>query len=234
MDAFKVVWNQFLKNVDKAPGWVPLLVAVLLWLQLSGVPEKIEIRGRTIPLSAEIIASVITFFLYKLGDAIDERVFKECRDGKTETKPRYKNAYKDESSDAQTELGVGENGLYALASTLTAAAEKAREVPFVYLFNEGAKFLRSLIVPLGIFGILCLLSRQFVGGVLLLMSSVIALTLYPWVKVEHIRRLYRSAALNAKKKQFAYKDTNGVRLYFWDGKYITVGLINSSTVESAN
>jgi hypothetical protein len=230
MEALNVFWKQVLKDFDKkAPGWFPLLFLVLLLLQLSGLPENIKIDGWTIPLSAEVIASVITFILYQLGDAIDELIFKETKDGKKVTKKFYKDQYAIESSAAQNALGVGESGLYGLASKLTAAAEKERKDIFVYLLNESAKFLRSLIVPFLLLSIYFVLSRNFVVGVLLFVLSVIVLYLYPWLKVRHIKQLYKQVAfVTEQKKYYDYKDINGVRLYFWDRKYIETSLVRSS------
>jgi hypothetical protein len=229
LNPLNVVWNQVLKDFDKAPGWIPLLVAVLLWLQLSGLPEKIEIGERTVQLSAEIIASVITFILYQLGDAIDERMFKVREDGERRTRSLYKEAYKSESSKAKRALRV-ESGLYGLASKLTEAAEKEREATFVYLFNEAAKFLRSLVVPFFLLGICSIFRHNFVVGVSLLVLSVMVLFLYPWLKVIHIRRLYKLVVVVTNNKRlYTYKDTNGVRLHFWDSKYIDASLVSSSS-----
>jgi hypothetical protein len=233
MEALKVVWGQFLKDVDKLPGWIPLLVSVLLGLQWFGLPEKIEFRGWTVPASTEIVAGAITFVLYHLGDAIDERVFKKWSGDKIITKPRYEDTYAPDRGKAQLALGVGESGMYALASQLIAAAEKERGTKLVYFYNEFAKFLRGLIVPLGILGIFCLFNRNIVVGVLLLVSSAVALTVYPWLKVLHIRLLYRSAAGLAAKKRFTSKETNGVKMYFWDGKYIIAALVGPPPGEPA-
>jgi hypothetical protein len=233
VNAIKVVVNQFLKGFDKAPGWFPLLVTVFLWLYWLDLPEKLQIRGRTVPLSAEVIASIITFIMYQLGDAIDDRVFKEQVDGKTRTRKRYKDAYTIESTAAQNALKVGESGLYALANKLTSAADEEREAIFIYVFNEVAKFLRSFILPFFIYGVLLIVWRRFDLGVLLILLSGFALGVYPWLKVEHIRRLYRLTALVAGNKKLEDMGAAGVRLFFWEGEFIDAGVASSQAVPTA-
>jgi hypothetical protein len=225
MAGVKVIWNQFLKDSEKAPGWIPLLAVVLLWLELCGLPKQIQVLDRSVSLSVEVLASVLTFLFYQLGDAIDEVVFKDQRDGKTSTKVQYKNEYSSESTEARDALHVNEEGLYALAAKVTKAAEKERKTIFINLFNEGAKFLRSLIVPFFALAVYYFLNQQAILGLTLLGSSVLALKCYPWLKVKHVKRLYASAALVGEK--IVKREGNEFELFFWDGKFIDAGITAS-------
>lgn len=223
LDGIKTSVGQLFKDFDKAPGWGYLLAAVFLWLHLFRLNDKIDLPAWiTIPIPVEVIAIVVTFVLYQLGDAIDEFVFKERVGDKRSTRPCFKAGYQVESGKAQEALGVGESGLYSLATNLAAAAEKERGKVLVYFSNEMAKFMRSLFFLLGLLGIFYLLIREFSVGVMFLVSAVIAFISYPWLKVLHVKRLYKLAEdLTQHSKRYNCKETNGVRLYFWNRKLVT-------------
>lgn len=63
MNALTAAWNQFLKDADKLPGWVPLFVVALFAVDSSASSE--------LPLSRELPAGVLTLLLYAVGDVLD-------------------------------------------------------------------------------------------------------------------------------------------------------------------
>jgi hypothetical protein len=90
MDALKAVWNQFLKDSDKLPGWVPLFVVMLVVVDWATPPDHISLWGRTVPLSREFLAAALTLLFYTVGDAIDEVGFKTGQEGVRGTRAIWK------------------------------------------------------------------------------------------------------------------------------------------------
>jgi hypothetical protein len=90
MDALKAVWNQFLKDTDKLPGWVPLFVVMLVVVDWATPPDHISLWGRTVPLSREFLAAALTLLFYTVGDSIDEVGFKTGQKGVRGTRAIWK------------------------------------------------------------------------------------------------------------------------------------------------
>ena len=223
MDAFKVVASQFFKDLEKSPGWIPLLVLILVVADVVHMPSSICVFG--VPVSRELLASLLTLILYLLGDAIDDLVFKKRDGDEVSTRERYKKKYRTELSTAAQELEVDSHGMYALALKLSKAAEKERESIWIHVPNEAAKFLRSLIVPLALLGFYCFFRCCWITGGILLLTSAAALFVYPYLKVRHIRRLYSSAiAIAGNKEKLDRRAADGVLLFFWDGKFVEAAL----------
>jgi hypothetical protein len=75
-DALKVFATQLTKNVEKQPGWVPLLVALYVAIALVGLPNRLSVFGKDLEISSVVIVTVLTFVFYQAGDALDKLVFK--------------------------------------------------------------------------------------------------------------------------------------------------------------
>jgi hypothetical protein len=221
MDALKTVWNQFLKDSDKLPGWVPLFVVMLVVVDRATPPDHISLWGRTLPLSREFLAAALTLLFYTVGDAIDEVVFKTGQEGARGTREIWKERYSEQLKAARDEMGAG-NGLYSVALKLVTAGEKHRGTrPGIHIPNEAAKCLRALILP---FTILAapFFARGRVALALTCLAVAAALLLtYPLLKVRHLRRLYVSASGLAQKEKLYHDEELGtMRLVFWDGNLV--------------
>src|SRR5690348_14424999 len=224
MDTLKVAWNQFLKNAEQTPGWAPLIVLVWGVLEWCGLPANVDVFHKNVPVSIELVAGVIAFALYWLGDALDQPIFKERSNGEIVTKKRFKNKYLKDSIQAQGNLNVGGHGLYSLATKLMKAAEKERGTVAINVLNESAKFLRSLMVPLLILSAYFFFRHDLALGVIAIAGSGLAYYCYPRLKAQHIRRLYAAAAAldrgTDKLKSVRLED---VSLIFWDGALVGAG-----------
>ncbi len=219
MEALKVVCTQLLKDCDKAPGWLPLLVCAYLMLGITGLPATVSLAGVTLPLSTEVLAGLVTLLFYQVGDAADEWVFKTGSGVERGTRPFYKQRYEKEQKRAQDSLGVT-TGLYGVAWKLTDAAEKDRRTVLVHSFNEAAKFMRSVAFPLVLLSVLSLVEGRQSWAVTLTGVGLIAFAAYPSLKVQHIRRLYSLASLLSHDVKYTYRDLDQVRLFFWEGTLV--------------
>jgi hypothetical protein len=223
MDALKTVWNQFLKDSDKLPGWVPLFVLMLIVVDWAKPPDHISPWGRTLPLSREFLAAALTLVLYTIGDAIDEVVFKTGPEGARKTRAVWKKRYTDESKAAGDALGVG-NGLYSVALKLVTAGEKHRGTRLgIHIPNEAAKCLRALILPLAILAVLFFAWGSVPLALTCLAAAAGLLLTYPLLKVWHLQRLYDSASGLAKEKPYHDEELGTMRLVFWDGNLVGAG-----------
>ncbi len=219
MDAPIIVVKQWLKNFDKSPGWFPLLVAITAALELAQVvPRDVTVAGRTVPMSTEIVAGVLTLLLYQIGDAIDELVFKTSTPEGPKTRSRYLARYCISQGDAQKLLGI-EDGVYDVSLGLANASEKIRTTLWIHFFNEWAKFLRALIVPLiGVAG-WCVGKGRFGWAVVALAGAGGLTWIYPLLKTTHIRRLYKTipTLMGAEYKRRNLAD---LRMFFWKGTLV--------------
>jgi hypothetical protein len=229
MEALKAVWSQLVKDFDKAPGWLPLLVCSYLMLALYGAPASVEIAGVTLPLSVELLAGLLTLIFYQFGDAVDEWIFKTGSGTARATRTRYRQRYLSEQRHAQERLGVTAAS-YGVAIKLVDAAEKDRPTIIVHLFNEAAKFLRGVALPLTLLAVLALSQHRAAVAVALAVAGLFAFAVYPFLKVQHIKRLYSLASLLTTDPRYAWKDLEQVRLFFWEGSLVASACRSAETV----
>jgi hypothetical protein len=239
MHPIKFAFDQLLKEFEKAPGWIPLYILTLIVAELIHLPEKVHFAGRNLPLSVEIVAGAITLLMYLLGDALDNVIFKSLvtKDGKKKiaTRPFFKKQYEKKLSTAADKLETDTSGMYALSLKLAAAAEKERKTLFIHLPNEGAKFLRSLIVPSAIAALYEFICAHYLmaAGFLVLCSA--SLMIYPELKVVHLRKLYSWVGdITADGEKYLRRPVAGIPLFFWDGKFVLAGLPPSKQIQEAS
>jgi len=118
-----------------------------------------------------------------------------------------------------------------LAVNLTRIAEKDRQTVLINLPNEIAQFLRSLVIPLLIFGGYCIFHRKFILGVIGIIGGGLAIVCCPQLKARHIRRLYASAAA-LEGSGLARVEVGSLTFLFWDGKFVEAA-IDSGESEGA-
>lgn len=217
MESFKELMKQFLKDIDKQPGWVLLLATTYAVIALYGLPEEISLLGRTIKLSNELAATLVTFVAYKIGDLLDEVVFNKRENG--QRKKRFESWITESRRNAQDALGVTD-GIYSVSMKLAVSAEKQRSVIWIHFFNETAKFMRGLAIPLLIFGALYLSNGRSLMGAILIVTAILMVPLYVSFKLIHISKLYNLAAMLKDSSSFAVQDLGHIRMFFWDGNLV--------------
>ncbi len=222
MDALKVVWNQFLKDSDKLPGWVPLFVVMLVAVDWATPPDHVSLWGRAFPLSQEFLAAALTLFLYTVGDAIDEIVFKTGPEGERSTREIWKKRYREQLKGASGKMGVG-NGVYKVALNLVTVGEKHLGRLAIHIPNEAAKCLRALILPFIILAGFFVASDRIALAVTYVVLAAVLLRTYPLLKVCHVRRLYVASSALAQKKHYHDEEIGTMRLVFWDGQLVGSG-----------
>ncbi|HEX9616536.1 MAG TPA: hypothetical protein VGA03_03920 [Anaerolineales bacterium] len=217
MDAFKTLVKQLTKNFEKLPGWVPLLVVVYAIAAI--LPEDSTVLGLSLKDHREILVSVTTLLAYQLGDAIDKAIYKsyvapllDRRFPKWVDRPR---------SNAREALGIQE-GVYRVAKSLAGAAGEY-EGTKIHLWNESAKFARSVALPLILIPLFPQ-SEQLPGSSLLPVAGLLFFIVYLVLKPLHIGLLYRKAvelAVANMDGRYAVHDLpTGIRLFFWDGELV--------------
>ena len=219
MAALKLVWNQLIKDLDKSPGWVPLLVTFLIIVDFFPLPDHVQLFHLTIPLSAEVLAGAATWLFYQFGDALDEWRFKTTVDGKLQTRPALKAMYKPQYDRVVDLLGV-KDGTYSTALLLLDAARKESAISWVYYQNELAKWLRGLIVPFFLLAVYAALTASYVAAALSLVISATLCHAYPYLKVAHIRRVYSTFLTLANHRNFLLTEVNETRLIFWERVFV--------------
>src|ERR1700682_5276883 len=138
MKALEEFVSALKENTAKAPGWLPLLI--LCYLGFSLVPEGATIFGASLKSHAELIVPSVTLLFYVLGDLLDKPLFK----------PLTRRLLLKDQQKAKDALEL-ENGIYRVSKALAIAA-KSYEGPW-QVKNESAKFLRSLVIPSLVLGI---------------------------------------------------------------------------------
>jgi hypothetical protein len=225
-NALKEFAKQFSKNVAEKPGWVPLLILVYLVLS-AGLPGTITLFGfrLTVPEKfSEILAVAIAFLCYDLGDSLDKAVFKKRQaSGFTD---RFKPGWVEcARTKARSALQL-RSGIYAASMALCKAAEKkGSKIAIVHLFNESAKFIRSLVLPLAVMAIFCLCQALYLRALGLFVAALVCIPLFLFLKLWHIGRLYLSAA-NVKEQNPAeckVEPLGSFNLLFWEGVLIGSG-----------
>jgi len=236
---FKTILDQFLKGLDKQPGWVPLLATIYAYIwfthPFSNLWEDLNRRlGMHLEFPDELLAAVVTALAYTLGDAIDTGFFKKKENGVRKNRFRHK-GYKDAKREAQKALGV-EDGSYTISMKLATAAEKERRRRSIHFWNEVAKFLRGLAAALVFLAILWLRHERF-WSALILVVAVLVLPLYVVLKFKHMQKLYELIPELVKlekplagtsraqpEEYYQVKDLDkDIRLFFWDGEFVSAG-----------
>lgn len=217
--------DQFLKDVDKVPGWVPLYLTVFFCLEYLSFPPALSIQGQEVELSIALAASILTFVLYQLGDGVDEYIYKVRGESGRDTRPIFLRRYLNARQRAEKALGQTA-GIYALSLALVRTAEKDRSTLFIHVPNELAKYFRSLAIASLMFGVFALISRDVTFALLSFAAGLIFIFAYPWLKVYHTRKLYYAAAELATSPTFrgalAVRELEGVRILFWKGRLVIV------------
>ena len=232
--ALAVLFEQLGKTAEKQPGWVYLLATtyvLLPWLQPRfHLPSRIGVWGRTLPISAEVWAPLLTFVAYGVGDALDKITFKKRVGGRWI--PRYKSdALREARAKAEEKLEV-RDGIYKVAMSLLEAAHQAKLS--VHLVNEGTKFFRSLILPAYVVCVLWSLRLGCPRGLILLtfasaLAYVLAWWVYPPLKTYHMTNLYRTVRSLIEKEEkdkdsrFGVNEAGEFRLFFWEGRLVASG-----------
>ena len=150
MDALKLFVQQLFKNFEKQPGWIPLLLLSYIAVPAFHLLDHAASTLRYPRLSStpvEVLAVVLTYVFYLLGDALDKAVYKKKNpDGSVGD--RFKPIWlQDARNTARKAFGV-HDGIYPASLALTTAAEKEFPRMRIHIANESAKFLRSLVIPL--------------------------------------------------------------------------------------
>lgn len=212
--SLEVFAKQLVKNVEKQPGWIPLLALSYVIVELADLQTELSLFGRTLTVSSELIAGVAAFALYQVGDALDKALFTSAA-----ARLRW---LEEARADARKGLAVNE-GVYAVAKSVAVASGDFWQVP-IHVRNEAAKFLRSLSLPLLAAGAYFALNGQFAVAILSLLFGLISIPLFILLKAGHMRSLYDEMRALRKKPEYDAQDLNGVRLFFWEGDMVASAL----------
>jgi hypothetical protein len=236
----KTITDQFFKELDKQPGWAPLLATIYTYIwfthPFSMLWDNINRQlGTYMELPVELLAVLITALAYTLGDAIDTVIFKKKENGVRKNRFSHE-GYKSAQREAQKALGV-EDGSYAISLKLAAAAEKERRRKSIHFWNEAAKFLRGLAAALVFLAIFWVSQKRYFFALIAVLEAGLLLPLYVILKFRHIQKLYElipdlvelekppRATLKAQPENyFQVKDLDDdIRLFFWDGDFVSAG-----------
>lgn len=212
MKSLEVFAKQLYKNVEKQPGWIPLLALTYVIVELADFQFELFLFGRTLTISSELIAGIMTFALYQIGDALDKAIFKPVA-----TRLPHR-CLEDARAQARQALAVDE-GVYSVAKSIAVASGDFWQAS-IHVRNETAKFLRSLSLPLVAAGVYFALNGQFDLMILSLLFGLISIPAYILLKVGHMRSLYESMPALSNKPEYSAQDLNDVRLFFWEGALI--------------
>lgn len=224
MKVFNTIFSQFLQNIEKQPGWVPLLV--LVYLLFSLVPTEVSIFGLSFEKHLELIVSIITFVFYHLGDAVDKGIFKRY------VEPFWNRYHEDlvksPKSKIRAKLGI-HDGIYKVAKSIAIAANEY-EGKKIQLYNELAKFARGAAL------LLCFAPLiPFTIPILKWLFPIVGIILfavYLRLKPLHMGMLYRKTTelISTNEKKEKQQDTHqgfnlydlpvGIRLFFWKGQLV--------------
>ena len=229
------------KPFGTAPGWALLLLSSF-WLVDAGhlqrlAEERFGFREPKIP--GTVWALALTLIFYKIGDWLDEVVYKKRVAVPDPSSPRQRyikcNRFDPEWVDrermaARDALKIQE-GSYRVAMALIIAAEKSAAVRFA---NELGKFFRSLVVPFLLVAIFGFWVSSLKGRAVFLFSAITILFFYVLLKQFHIWLLYRRVRQVTADERFESgkmgaragsteepPGCGGKLLYFsWDGKFL--------------
>lgn len=218
IDAVKTILGQFASNAKKAPGWVPLLVTLYLCVLL--LHENTLVLGIPIIEHKELLVTATAFLLYLIGDALDKAIFRRFQ-------PRYLNNFR---KTAQTALGM-DVGYYEVAKSLAVAAKKY-DGSWIQVKNESSKFLRSLIIPLFIAGVILFYNCFLTWGLSAFAGIIFFSYAYINLKAWHMCDLYKlTQKLTEHNKYKSYDLPTGIRMFFWEGALVSSGLLSESLSE---
>jgi hypothetical protein len=220
--AFLILLKQLWRNVEKLPGWIPLVF--FYHIAVTRAPENETYLGIPIRPYLELFVGVLAFLSYQVGDAIDKPFFKNFEGSWLDKSLRYVRRPREELKRV---LGVRE-GVYPVAISLLTAGGKY-DGSFVHFFNETAKLLRSASLPLLFLPLL----PVFVPAISLrwrIVLAILCFATYIFMKPFHMRllysRTYRMLAINSsdgtpKEPKYACRDLDDkIRLFFWDGRLV--------------
>ncbi len=213
------------KPLSKAPGWAPLGLAAM-WFMNSELPRQLAeehfgLENLALTQTAWVLGLTLVF--YKIGDWLDELVFKrrislqeENTNGsftesnseggqgsRTTEAPRSKTSKRNRITcprfDPQyvvVERDAARSILGVQDGSYRVAAallKAAGKLNGVTIANEAAKFLRSLVVPFFLAAIFGFWVTTLSGRAWLLGGAVFALFAYVLLKLFHIWLLYHRA-----------------------------------------
>lgn len=222
-DAFKALGQQLAKGAAAAPGWLPLLVLVSVAVESARIVTTIPALGYKVTVPSELVVLLLTFVLYKIGDAIDDVVFKTEVGGERDTRPRFKQRYQCEYDAVSQDLGVT-GGTYAVSVKLLTAAERDRPANMVLFLNEMGKCLRSLPFPLLLAATLLIVFDGIMLAAVCVVGAFLTFPLYLACKIAHVQRLYRTVSEITKASQYGAQNMGLFRFYFWRGVIVTSAL----------
>jgi hypothetical protein len=137
--ALAEIAKQLGRNLEQLPGWGLLLIIVYFVAYLYKFPSEVSVVG-TFSISLDFLVVLFTFLLYQVGDALDKGIY-----DRVETR-FLGNWLEGRRSDARRDLAIHE-GVYAVAKSLGIAGDVFGKFR-IHGFNEIAKFIRSLSLPL--------------------------------------------------------------------------------------
>jgi hypothetical protein len=220
MEVFKTFLDQLTKNVKEAPGWLPLIIAC--YLAMPFVAERYTPSFAIYADKyAEVIGPFLALVLYVLGDALDQAVFPGTKKGRPKgwqwlAPP----ALKKKQCGARRALLLN-TGFYAVSKSVVEAADGYKG-SWIQVKNESAKFVRSVVLPVAVLGLVMLLRGQWLYAGLALTTSVVLLIIYGRLKGWHMCDLYTKVVeLSGDTTRYEAHDLGGSRLYFWEGMLVS-------------
>jgi hypothetical protein len=224
---FVIFWkllSEAMKDVAKVPGWVPL--AAICFGLVHLIPSDSTVLGvpfgEWVHKHAEIVALLATAVLWVLGDTFDDATFDDLTKFWPDFLVRSRRCVKNKLKlEAQ---------LYSVSLKLAVAAKKY-EGTCIQWKNEIAKCARSLMVlavPSFFAVLVWSIWRPDKAAVLALIALTIATPalfhLYFWLKVYHMRDLYKVAGELVTDPKCSPLDLeNDVRMFFWNGAFVSSG-----------
>ena len=99
----------------------------------------------------------------------------------------------------------------------------------VQIKNESAKFFRSLILPLIIYGFWTIYTEKITIKILYVLMGLVLIKVYGTLKGWHMSNLYsRVAKLVTEDKYQSISLNDKIQLHLWDGKLLTTSKIDKS------
>jgi len=211
-----------------AQRWEKLLRDIMLAVLISGVFYVIgkEWVRRAWVVGVFVVLWVIHFLRSESRKKREEQKQKQQKreegeaSGDAEEKQGWLNHFESEPlvkvrTHAGASLKLKEDE-YAISKSL-ALAKGEYNWRCIYFQNEAAKFLRSLVFPALLVGVVLLFRQQWFNGVLAIAAAVGFLASYFWLKQLHMICLYLRVQQILKDEQnyFAATLKNGRRVFFW-------------------